>query len=30
MSGKPVSATAETLIGVDESVGACKSLQGPV
>ena len=28
-SGKPVSATAETLIGVDESVGACKSLHQP-
>ena len=30
LSGKPVSATAETLIGVDESVRACKSLHGPV
>ena len=30
VSGKPVSATAETLIGVDESAGACKSLHGPV
>ena len=30
VSGKPVSATAETLIGVDESVGACKSLHRSV
>ena len=28
VSGKPVSATAETLMGVDESVGACRSLHG--